>query len=189
MASPPAVRVPSVPASRSIRIVPSSCFATALTRSSFAPVTVLSTETTTWLVAGSVHQAVPGMRADLSSAEVARARSSAPRVTSLGVAPAARTFWAAASSVTVTTMAPAASAYVPAERSPSAAASAVAFSGVADVSGAACAGAPASEPTISAPATVRAVAVRRDDPESRIWIPPGAEHGRPFGSPGQPFGR
>ena len=66
---------------------------------------------------------------------------------------------------------------------------AVAFSGVADVSGAAFAGAPASEPTISAPATVRAVAVRRDDPESRIWIPPGAEHGRPFGSPGQPFGR
>ena len=70
--------------------------AAALTRSSLAPVTVLSTETTTWLVTGSVHQAVPGIAAERSSSAVARLSSAAPRVTIFGVAPAARTWRAAA---------------------------------------------------------------------------------------------
>ena len=81
MAWPPEIRVLSTPASASTRTAPLVRAAAALTRSSLAPVTVLSTETTTWLVTGSVHQAVPGILAERSSSAVARLSSAAPRVT------------------------------------------------------------------------------------------------------------
>ena len=63
----------STPASASTRTAPPVRAAAALTCASLAPVTVLSTETTTWLVTASVHQAVPGIFAERSSSAVARA--------------------------------------------------------------------------------------------------------------------
>jgi hypothetical protein len=103
MASPPVMRVLSVPASRSIRTAPPSLPTTAVSRASFAPVTVRSAETTTWLVTGSTTQAVPGMLTECSRSAVVRASSAQLRVTSRGTAPAARTDLAASVSVTVTT--------------------------------------------------------------------------------------
>jgi hypothetical protein len=71
-----------------------------------APVTVLSADTTTWLLTGSVAQAVPGIRAERSSVAVAR-NSRAPLCrTSRAAPPAARTRPAAARSVTVTIIVP-----------------------------------------------------------------------------------
>ena len=168
MAWPPEIRVLSTPGSASTRTAPLVRAAAALTCSSLAPVTVLSTETTTWLVAGSVHQAVPGILADRSSSAVAGLSSAAPRVTSFGVAPAARTWRAAAASVTVTTIVPLASAYVPAERSPSRAARVAAASGEAGDAGAAWAGAPSSEPATRVPATATVAARRSEDLVGRM---------------------
>ncbi len=73
----------------SMRTAPLVRAAAALTCSSLAPVTVVSTEMTTWLVTGSVHQAVPGILAERSSTAVARFSSAAPRLTTLTLAPAA----------------------------------------------------------------------------------------------------
>src|SRR5262249_57537397 len=109
---------------------------TALTAASFRPVTVWSTDTTTWSVVGSTAQAVPGILVDSASAAVTVASCVAPYRTSRGVAPAARTCAAAALSVTVTTAAPVRSRYDPADRPPSWLANALAAAGVAGAGGA-----------------------------------------------------
>src|SRR6266545_407872 len=108
-----------LPATCSTRAASPNRFATAVTWASLAPVTVSSTDTTTWSVLGSTAQAVPTTRADLSSVAVTAASRAAPYLTSSGVAPAARTWAAAALSVTVTTTVPDASRYEPAVRAPS----------------------------------------------------------------------
>jgi hypothetical protein len=103
---------------------------------SLAPVTVVSYDTTTWLVIGSVAQAVPGMDAARSSSAVAAASCAPERVTIRGIAPAALTDSAAAWSVTVTTIRPPASRYEPADWAPSLATSVSADAALARVMGA-----------------------------------------------------
>src|SRR6266536_1605000 len=119
MASPPEIRVLSVPGVDSTRTLSPSRATTALSWSSFAPVTVPSTVTTTWLVVGSTAQAVPGMLADCCSSPVAAVSWVAEYLTTLATAPAERTCCAAAASVTATTILPLVSTYVPAPLAPS----------------------------------------------------------------------
>jgi hypothetical protein len=73
---------------------------------SLAALTVLSTETSTWLVTGSTAHAVPAMRAELLNAPVAWLSWAAVCLTTRGTAPAARTCAAADGSVIVTTIWP-----------------------------------------------------------------------------------
>ena len=73
MAWPPEIARLSVPGIDSMRTAAPCRFATASTAASFAPVTVLSTSTTTWLVIGSTDHAVPVIRADASRSAVTTA--------------------------------------------------------------------------------------------------------------------
>src|SRR3954465_12648218 len=66
MASPPAMYLWKVPATRSVRTAVPSLETTALILANFVPVTLWSRDTTTWLVLVSIAHGVPGMRADLS---------------------------------------------------------------------------------------------------------------------------
>jgi hypothetical protein len=94
----------SLPASFSIRAPPLLAATALRSAASLAPVTVLSTSTTTWLVTGSTDQAVP--TTPLSRLAVRSASSAALRSTTRAFPPAAWTALAAAASVTVTTIAP-----------------------------------------------------------------------------------
>src|SRR5262249_60609405 len=135
---------------------------TALTAASFRPVTVWSTDTTTWSVVGSTAQAVPGILVDSASAAVTVASCAAPYRTSRGVAPATRTCSAAALSVTVTTGAPVRSRYDPADRPPSWLANALAAAGVAVcAAGVACAGGATSSGPATRPAAAALAAAGR----------------------------
>src|SRR6266542_604311 len=92
------------------------------------------------------------------------ASRAAPYLTSSGVAPAARTWAAAALSVTVTTTVPDASRYEPAVRAPSWLTSALAVAGPAAgaaVGAAAWAGCVASSAPATRPAAARVIAARR----------------------------
>src|SRR5437588_8636463 len=119
MASPPEIRVESLPSTCLTRAAAPRAFTALFSLASFAPVTVLSAETTTWFVFGSTAQAVPGILAVRSSVVVAAASWAPERATRLATAPAAVTVLAAASSVTVTTSLPSAPTYEPAVREPS----------------------------------------------------------------------
>src|SRR5918999_5566418 len=120
MGSPPVMRWRNVPATRSTRAAPPSLAAAAWTLASFAPVTVSSTETSTWVDTGSTAHAVPGTRAVRYSVSVACRMSAPLRDTVFGTPPAARTVFASAALVTVTTRVPLArSKYEPALREPS----------------------------------------------------------------------
>jgi hypothetical protein len=122
------------PATRSTRTASPRLAATALSCASRAALTVLSTDTTTWLLTVSAAQAVPGMSVALSSREVAAASSAVLCLTRRGVAPAARTELASAPSVIVTTIRPVFwSRYVPPDRAPNPSARVLARSALAVV--------------------------------------------------------
>src|SRR5919112_522748 len=65
MASPAEMYLWKVPATRSVRTALPNWEVTAVTLASLAPVKLWSSDTTTWLVAESTYQAVPGMRAEV----------------------------------------------------------------------------------------------------------------------------
>ncbi len=96
----------NTPGVRSIRTADPNRWTAERIWASSAVLTVSSTSTTTWLVTGSIDQAVPVMVGARSSAAVTSSRSAVLRATSLGTAPDARTATMAAASVTLTTIRP-----------------------------------------------------------------------------------
>src|SRR5439155_12573906 len=89
MGSPPVMVVLNAPGTDCIRAAPPSVFTAAWTWANPAPVTVLSTETTTWLDAGSTAHDVPDTVIERSMLALAALSWAALRVTSFGTAPPA----------------------------------------------------------------------------------------------------
>ncbi len=97
MAWPPAIFLVKVPETcSSVAFEPRSATA-AFTLASFAPVTVLSTVTSTLFVAGSMPYDVPGSLTDSSSVATAEVSCAVEFFTTVAVAPAASAFFSAAS--------------------------------------------------------------------------------------------
>src|SRR3954471_110786 len=114
MASPPEISTFRLPGIDSRRALSPSLATVARTAASRMPVTVLSTLTTIWLVAGSTANAVPGVLRLAVRLPCAAAISVPVWATKRGVAPAAVTARAVAASVTLITTLPVASRYEPA---------------------------------------------------------------------------